>query len=105
MSPFKKYEPRTAPQAKPMEELFRSFLDTYKLNQKFDETYLLVFWEKIMGTPIAKRTSLLYIKNRVLFVHLNSAPLRQELLHSKSTIMGLIQKEVGSDIIEDIVIR
>lgn len=105
MSPFKKYEPRSAPQAKPLEELFRSFLDAYKLNQKFDETYLVVFWEKIMGPPIAKRTTKLFVNKKVLFVHINSAPLRQELNQSKATIMRLIQKEVGENIIEDIVIR
>jgi predicted nucleic acid-binding Zn ribbon protein len=96
---------RSAQSAQPLEEAFRAFLDRYKLNQKFDETYLLVHWEKIMGLPIAKRTTQLHVHKKVLFVTVNSAPLKQELIHSKQTILRLFEKEVGAGVIEDIVIR
>ena len=36
-----------------------------------------------MEKPIARRTEKLYVKDKVLFVKLNSAPLRQELTMKK----------------------
>lgn len=94
---------RSAQTAQPLQEVFREFLRRYQIDQKFDETYLIVFWEKIMGPTIANRTTKLFIKDKVLFVTLNSAPLKQELSHSKSTILGLFEKEVGSGVVKDIV--
>lgn len=94
---------RSAQTAQPLKEVFREFLRRYQIDQKFDETYLIVFWEKIMGPTIANRTAKLYIRDKVLFVTLNSAPLKQELSHSKSTIMDLFEKEVGKGVIKEIV--
>jgi predicted nucleic acid-binding Zn ribbon protein len=105
MSKYQHYEPRSASKAKPLENAFREFLDRYKLNQKFDETYLVVYWEKIMGPTIAKRTTSLFVKNKVLFVTVSSAPLRQELQHSKEEILRLLAQEVGTGVIEEIVVR
>ena len=82
-----------------IQELLRSF----RIENKFKETELIISWEKIMGPTIAKRTSKIFIKDKKLFVKINSAPLKNELSMSKSKIMSLLFNEFGNAIIEDII--
>lgn len=77
-------------------------LDTYKLKGKFDENKLINSWEAMMGKPIAKRTEKMYIKDRVLFVKLNSAPLRQELTMSKSKVLEILHRDFDKDMVIDV---
>ncbi|MBK6978268.1 MAG: DUF721 domain-containing protein [Cytophagaceae bacterium] len=87
----------------PLKDAFESFLDVYNLKSKFNETYLVAYWEKIMGATIAKRTEKIYIKNHTLFLRLSSASLAQELVLAKSKMITLLNKEIGQDLISDVV--
>jgi len=89
--------------ALPLKQAIEDMLDSYKLRSKFKETYIVAYWEQIMGMPISSRTTEIYIKEKKLFVQLDSAPLRNELLMAKSKIVTLINKEVGDEIIDDVV--
>lgn len=77
-------------------------LDTYKLRGKFDEKKLINSWETMMGKPIAKRTEKMYIKDKVLFVKLNSAPLRQELTMSKNKVLDILHRDFDKDMVIDV---
>jgi hypothetical protein len=87
----------------PMKDAFESFLKVYNLKSKFNETYLVTYWEKIMGVSIAQRTEKIHIKNGVLFIRLSSPSLSQELLLAKSKMIILLNKEIGEDVINDVV--
>lgn len=86
-------------------DAIHEMLKSFHIEDKFNETNLINSWEKIMGTPIAKRTTKVYIKDKKLFVHLNSAPLKQELNMSRERILVLIAKELGSSIVNEVIIR
>lgn len=79
-------------------------LESYNLSQKFDEKKIIESWGRIMGKMIANRTTKIFIKNSVLFVEVNSAPLKNELNMSKNKIIGLLSSEVGEGIINEVVI-
>lgn len=83
-------------------EVFRNFLRAYKLEKKYDETLLIHSWEKIMGTPIAKRTQKIFIKEQSMYIYLNSAPLKQQLSMEKNRIIKLLNEEAGKTVIENI---
>lgn len=87
----------------PMKDAFESFLKVYNLKSKFNETYLVTYWERIMGASIAKRTEKMYIKSGVLFIRLNSASLSQELLLAKTKLIQLLNTEIGEQVIKDVV--
>lgn len=84
-------------------EALHQLLDTYQLKAKYEQTQLIQSWERLMGHPIARRTDKLYINNRVLYVKLSSAPLKQELNMSRSKILSLFLREFGEAIVEDVV--
>ncbi|PWK27416.1 uncharacterized protein DUF721 [Arcicella aurantiaca] len=94
---------RRKTKALPLKEAIEDMLELYKLRSKFNETYIVAYWEQIMGLPISSRTTELYIKERKLFVQLDSAPLRNELLLAKTKIVTLLNKQVGEDIIDDVI--
>ncbi len=85
-----------------LKEVIDAMIDTYKIRGKFDENKLINSWETMMGKPIARRTDKLFIKEKVLFVKLNSAPLRQELTMGKSKVLEIIHRQFEKEMIEDV---
>jgi len=83
-----------------IQELLRS----YRLKSKFDETTLVTSWERLVGKPIAKRTKKITVRNKVLFVELDSPAMKNDLNFHKSQIIALFEKEFGKDIIKEIII-
>ena len=83
-------------------EAIESMLDSYKLRGKFDQTKLIGSWESLMGKPIARRTEKLYVKDKVLFVKLNSAPLRQELTMKKNKVLEIIHEKFDKELVTDV---
>jgi len=86
-----------------IKNVFNDLLNEYHIDHKFREKNLISSWAKIMGKPIAVRTEKLYINNRKLYVHLNSAPLRSELDHSKKKVMELLNSDFSDRVIDDVV--
>lgn len=87
----------------PLKDAIEEMLKAYKINGKINETKVIDSWEKLMGKPIAARTTDLKFKYKKLYVTLNSAPLRQELAMSKSKMIELLNKEFSEKVVEDIV--
>lgn len=82
----------------------RQMLEQYKLTRKFDEASLIESWPQLVGPLISKHTVKLYIRDKVLFVRLDSPGIKHDLRFSKDKILEILQKEYGSDVISDIVL-
>lgn len=80
-------------------------LKTYKLDDRLAEKRLISSWESVMGVMIAKHTTDIYIKHQQLFVTLDSAALRNELVLAKSKIVKMLNDSVGREIINEVVLR
>ena len=84
---------------------FANLLIEYHIEDKFREKQLIASWSRVMGKPIANRTDKLYFREKKLFVHLNSAPLKSELDHSKKKVLEILNNEFGKGVVEDIVFK
>jgi predicted nucleic acid-binding Zn ribbon protein len=84
-------------------QAIRELLNSYRLTAKFDETSVINSWERIAGKPIAKRTKKLYIRNKVLFVELDSPTMKHDFLLHKAQVLELFKKEFGAGLITDII--
>lgn len=80
-------------------------LKAYKLDDKLAERRLIASWESVMGAMIAKHTKDLYIKHQQLFVTLDSAALRNELSLAKTKIVKMLNDEVGSQVIVEVILK
>lgn len=85
-------------------DAIREMLKSYHLTSKFDEASLVSSWERLVGKAIAKRTRKVTVRNKVLFVELDSPAMKNDLNYHKSQIIALFEKEFGKDIIKEIVI-
>ncbi|SEN17404.1 Protein of unknown function [bacterium A37T11] len=79
-------------------------LEVYKLRRKFDETSLLSFWPEMMGQAIANRTKQLFIRDRKLYIRVESSVIKHELLLIRSQIIRKMNERVGKVVIEEVVI-
>ena len=86
-------------------DAINQYLKYFKIEEKFNQTALLSQWEQIVGRTIASRTEQIYIYKKVLYLKLNSAPLKNELILNKQKLIELIQKEIGIGVVEDIKIK
>jgi hypothetical protein len=86
-----------------VKEAFDKLLQVYQLRGRFNETYLEAFWGRMMGQTISSRTTRLYVKESVLYIEISSAPLRSELVSAKHKVIQLVNKEIGSEVITDVV--
>jgi hypothetical protein len=88
---------------KPLKEAIEQLLKVYKLKRKFDETSLIAAWPELMGRAVANRTSQLYIRERKLFIRVESSVLKNELLMIRSEIVKRMNERAGSSVLDEIV--
>ncbi|WP_069660210.1 DUF721 domain-containing protein [Arcticibacter eurypsychrophilus] len=91
------------PNDKPIKEAIEQMLRVYKLKRKFDETSLVAAWPEMMGPAVANRTRQLYIRDKKLFIRVESSVLKNELLMIRSQILDKMNERAGADVLEDIV--
>ena len=89
----------------PLKAAIEEFLDRYHLRDKLNQAKVLQAWEKVVGEMVAKNTSQLHIRKKILYVKVNSAALRNELLFARTKIMNGLNKEAGAVVIEEIVLN
>ncbi len=82
----------------------RQMLGTFRIESKFDEATLVASWERLVGSPIAKRTKRVYIKDKVLFVEFKSPSMKNDFQLHKAKVLELFQQEFGREVVKDIVI-
>ena len=87
-----------------MGEAIRNLLNSYSLSTKFDEANLISSWERLAGKPIARRTKRIQIRNKVLFVELDSPSMKHDFSLHKGQVLEMFQKEFGAGVITDIIV-
>ena len=80
-------------------------LKEYRLEEKIAEVKINTIWENVMGKEINRLTLRMTLKDKVLIVYLRSAPLREELSMGRTKIKGMLNKEFGQDIINEVIFR
>lgn len=81
------------------------FLKVSQLSHKMAEQKIITNWEALMGKMIAKYTREISIFNKKLYLHIDSAPLKQELFYSREKLIKRLNEEAGEEIIKEIIFR
>jgi predicted nucleic acid-binding Zn ribbon protein len=87
-----------------MKQAVEKWLDVYRLRQKFDVSSIVNAWPEIIGPYIAKRTQNIYVRDKKLFVKVESAVVKHELTIMRRQIVGRVNEYIGQVIVEDMVI-
>jgi len=88
-----------------LKDVINLMLDTYQLRTKVNEAKVVAAWPRMMGGAIANRTDFVGVRRGILYLKINSAPLRQELFYAKEKIVELMNEEVGEEFIKEVVFR
>ena len=89
----------------PIKSVIREYIEALGHKRKLKEVSVVSSWNKLMGTMIANHTKQIYIKNKVLYVHLDSSVLRNELMMQKEKVIEHINDYAGDKIVEKVVFR
>lgn len=88
---------------KSIKEAITQMLQVYKLKRRFDETSLVAAWPEMMGPAIAHRTKDIFIRDKKLFIRMESSVIKNELLMMRTAIMDAMNAKAESVVVEDIV--
>ncbi len=70
---------------------------------KLAETRVIQSWSGLLGEATMKYTTSIYIRNKVLYVRLSSAVLRNELSMCRERLIARLNEEAGENVIQEIV--
>jgi predicted nucleic acid-binding Zn ribbon protein len=87
---------------KPLGQIVGKIMKAYGLEKRMKEMDILKGWPEMMGIAVANRTTNLRITNRVLYISMDSAVMREELLNGKQIILQRVNDFAGESIIDDV---
>jgi len=88
-----------------MKALIDKLIRSYGLESKMQELDVMSEWENIVGKMIARHTKDIQIRNKILYITLDSAPLKQELLMNRTRIIELVNEKSGKQLVQDVFIK
>lgn len=86
-------------------EAIKDYISEMNLGAKLGETAVINSWEEIVGRAISSRTSKIYIKDHVLYIHLSSSVVRNELMMLRESLRDKLNEKAGTEVVRDIVLR
>jgi len=85
-----------------LKDAISAFLKDNNLESKLNETRIISAWEGVVGKLISRHTNQMYIKDRILYVKVDSAALREELSYQRSKLVKKLNKASGIEAIDDL---
>jgi len=85
-------------------DILEKLFDAYGWTEKMDGIRITNVWEKVVGSIFAKHSTNLYVKNRKLYVFLDSSVLRNELHMERTEIVKKLNLEIGKKVIDEIIL-
>lgn len=86
-------------------EVIKDFFEEKKGVDFTDEMTVINSWKDTVGSYAASHTLDLHIRNGILFVHVDSDALRNEMNYSKTLLLRNLNKTVGRDLLKEIVFK
>lgn len=91
--------------ALPIGDMLRRVLREQGLETPLNEYRLIQSWEAVLGKAVSAYTGEIFIRNQILYVHITSPALRQDLLMHRERLVQKLNEEVGAQVIANIVFQ
>jgi predicted nucleic acid-binding Zn ribbon protein len=88
---------------KSLKEAIEQMLNVYKIKRRYDETGVVAAWPELVGKSLANRTKELFIRDKKLFLRIESSVIKHELMLMRSQIIDKINAEAKGILVEEIV--
>jgi predicted nucleic acid-binding Zn ribbon protein len=88
---------------KSLKEAIEQMLNVYKIKRRYDETGIVSAWPDLVGKSVANRTKELFIKDKKLFLRIESSVIKNELVMMRQQIIKKINDDAKTELVADIV--
>ena len=92
---------RTANQST-LGEVIDKLMKAYRLDGKLKEMDVIQAWGEMMGLAVANRTKNIQIRNKTLFLTMDSSVMRDELSYGKEVIIQRVNEKAGFEMITNV---
>ena len=89
----------------PISAILKLVFSDLNIEKKLKEVELMNSWAEVTGKFIASKTTNMYIKNKVLYVNIESSVIRNELILLREGLIDKLNRKCGQEVITGIVIR
>ena len=89
-------------EAESIGDVWRRTIEEENMTTRLLETRACMLWARVVGDPIAQRSGKPKMSKGIMTVSVHSAPLRSDLNMSRSSIVRLLNKALGRDVVCDI---
>jgi predicted nucleic acid-binding Zn ribbon protein len=86
-------------------DVIRAYLKESRLEKPLKERQLIQSWETLLGRSVARATSKIYIRDRVLYVYLRSSVIRNELFMLQDEILKKLNESAGEELVQKIILK
>ncbi|MEO6852068.1 MAG: DUF721 domain-containing protein [Mucilaginibacter sp.] len=88
---------------KTLKEAIEQMLQVYKIKRRFDETGIIAAWPGLVGKSVANRTKEIFIRDKKLFLRIESSVIKNELIMMRTQIIDKINNEAKEILVEEII--
>lgn len=83
-------------------DVLRALIQEANFRNQLEESRAVELFFRIIGEGLAAKMGHPKVRNGLMMVAVTSAPLRHEMMMSRSTIVKLINDKIGREVIKDI---
>ena len=88
--------------AQPIGTILAEYLRGTEAEKSLLERQVMAQWSKVLGHMVDQFTGEMEVKNGVLYVHIHSAALRQQLFECRHSVINKLNDAVGAKVVTDI---
>lgn len=90
---------------RPLGDIMKELIETLGSSSRFGEAAIVAAWQDVSGPQVRQVTESVWLEDRKLFVKLSSASWRQELHLQRRAWCDRLNREVGKNVVDEIVFR
>jgi hypothetical protein len=88
-----------------IKDIVSDYLKEYNLEDKLRKSQVIKIWPQLMGPAIGNATDKIYFKGDILFIHMNSSIVRNEIFMMREQVKLILNKKVGKPLIREVVVK
>ncbi|HHM21437.1 MAG TPA: DUF721 domain-containing protein [Bacteroidetes bacterium] len=88
-----------------LSDVLKEMVDSLKWKNKLNETKIRQIWMEKMGTTINHHTKDIRLRKDKLYILIESSSLKQELSYEREKIKDMMNRELGSDCLKEVIVR
>ncbi len=88
-----------------IKDVVHDFLRENRLDVKLEEQEMMRLWYEITGKMVARATKSVIIKNRKMFVHIESSVIRNEISMIRDGLIQELNSRFSKPLIDEIILR